>query len=132
MVGGTETIVGASVDAHFGPIVMFGLGGVFTELIHDVSHRFAPFGIRTAREMIAETKAHQLLQGYRGNPPGDVDALAEVLSRISFLIADYADVISEMDVNPLFVRPVGQGVIVADALIVLRRGGSTHSEKRSA
>ncbi len=120
MAQGLEVIVGAVNDRFFGPVVAFGLGGVFTELLKDVTHRFAPFDVTTAKEMIGEIKGAALLNGYRGSAPLDVDALAETLSRMSLLIADHGDRISEIDVNPLFVRPRGQGVVAADALVVLK------------
>ena len=91
-----------------------------TELLKDVTHRFAPFDVETAKEMIGEIKGAALLHGYRGSPALDIDALADALSRVSVLTADHADRIAEIDVNPLFVRPKGQGVLAADALVVLR------------
>jgi acyl-CoA synthetase (NDP forming) len=94
------------------------VGGVFAELLKDVTYRFAPFDVETAREMIAEIKAARLLTGYRGSAPLAVDALAGALSRISLLAADHADRIAEIDVNPLFVDI--NDVIAADALIVLK------------
>ena len=120
MASGLEVIVGAVNDPFFGPTIAFGLGGIFTELMKDVTHRFAPFDEETAREMIAEIKSAALLTGYRGRPALDADALAQTLSRVSQLIADHADRIAEIDVNPLFVRPAGQGVVAGDALIVLK------------
>ncbi len=117
MSAGTEVIVGAVNDPYFGPVVMFGLGGVFAELLKDVTYRFAPFDIGTAREMIAEIKAAALLTGYRGGAPLAVDALAETLSRVSWLAADHADRITEIDINPLFVN--ASAVSAADALIAL-------------
>ena len=117
---GTEVIVGAVNDPYFGPTVMFGLGGVFTEIMHDVTHRFAPFDLRTAHEMIAGIKGAPLLTGYRGKPAGDIAALADTLVRVSLMIADHQDRIAEIDINPLFVRPAGQGVLAADALLVLK------------
>jgi acyl-CoA synthetase (NDP forming) len=118
MATGTEVIVGAVNDACFGPTVTFGLGGIFTELIKDVTHRFAPFDAEGAREMINEVKGAALLNGYRGRPALDVAALAGTLARLSLLAADHADRIAEIDVNPLFVRE--NGVVAADALIVLK------------
>ena len=118
MAAGTEIIIGAVNDPFFGPVVMFGLGGVFAELLKDVTYRFAPFDVETAREMVAEIKAAKLLTGYRGSAPLAIEALADVLSRISLLAADHADRIAEIDVNPLFVNSAG--VVAADALIVLR------------
>lgn len=120
MASGLEVIVGAVDDPYFGPTVAFGLGGVYTELMKDVTHRFAPFDVGAAREMIEEIKGAPLLRGYRGQPQMDVTALAEVLARVSDLIADHADRIAEIDINPLFVRIAGQGVVAADALIVLK------------
>ena len=118
MAGGTEVIIGVVNDPFFGPVVMFGLGGVFAELLKDVTYRFAPFDVATAREMIAEIKAAPLLTGYRGSEPLAVDALAQALSRASLLAADHADRIAEIDINPLFVN--ASGVVAADALIVLK------------
>ena len=120
MASGLEVIVGAVNDRFFGPVVTFGLGGIYTELLKDVTHRFAPFDVETAKEMIGEIKGAALLKGYRGSPALDVEALADVLSRVSLLIADHAGHIAEIDVNPLFVRPVGEGVLAADALVVLK------------
>ena len=120
MAGGLEVIIGAVNDRYFGPVVVFGLGGIYTELLKDVTRRFAPFDAAVAREMIAEIKGAALLKGFRGQPALDVDALADTLVRLSLLIADHADRIAEIDVNPLFVRPAGQGVVAADALVVLK------------
>jgi acetyltransferase len=120
MACGLEVLVGAVNDRFFGPLVTFGLGGIYTELLNDVTHRFAPFDLDAAKEMIAEIKGAALLQGYRGSPPLDLEALADALSRVSLLIADHQDRIAEIDVNPLFVRPVRQGVLAADALVVLK------------
>lgn len=119
MVSGIETIVGALVDPYFGPTVLFGLGGVFAEVMRDVTYRFAPFDQQTALEMIGEIKGAKILSGYRGKPAADVQALAKVLSRLSYLIADHKDKVSEVDVNPLFVRSIGDGVVAADALVIL-------------
>jgi acetate---CoA ligase (ADP-forming) len=120
MASGLEVIVGAVNDPFFGPVIAFGLGGIYTELLKDVTYRFAPFDVDTAKEMIGEIKAAAILQGYRGSTPLDVDALADALSRLSLLAADHSDRIAEIDVNPLFVRPAGQGVLAADALVVLK------------
>jgi len=116
MATGTEVIIGAVNDKFFGPVVMFGLGGVFAELLKDVTYRFAPFDVDTAREMVAEIKAAKLLTGYRGSAPLAIEALADVLARVSLLAADHAEHIAEIDINPLFVNKTG--VVAADALIV--------------
>jgi acyl-CoA synthetase (NDP forming) len=118
MASGIEVIAGATNDRFFGPVVMFGLGGIFTELLHDVSYRFAPFDVDTAHEMIRETRAWRLLSGYRGKPPLAVNALADALARLSLLISDHAGRIAEIDINPLFVNEAR--VMAADALVVLR------------
>lgn len=120
MTSGIETIVGVINDPHFGPVVMFGLGGILTELLKDVTYRFAPFDTATALDMIHEIKAGAILSGYRGKPAADVQALAECLSRVSWLAADHAERVAEIDINPLFVRAQGQGVVAADALFVLK------------
>lgn len=120
MASGLEVIVGAVNDPYFGPTVAFGMGGILTELMKDVTHRFAPFDAGTAREMIAEIRGAALLNGYRGGPALDAAALADALARVSLLIADHADRIAEIDINPLFVREAGKGVAAADALIVLK------------
>lgn len=118
MAAGIETIAGAVNDRFFGPVVMFGLGGVATELLRDVSYRFAPFDSEEAHAMIREIRSHPLLTGYRGHPPLAVDALAEALARLSLLAVDHAQRLAEIDVNPLFVSETG--VTAADALVVLR------------
>jgi len=118
MATGTEVILGAVNDACFGPTIAFGLGGIFTELIKDVTHRFAPFDVEGAKEMIGEVKGAALFNGYRGRPARDIAALADTLARLSLLAFDHAERIAEIDVNPLFVSE--NGVTAADALIVLK------------
>lgn len=118
MADGVEVIIGAVNDRFFGPLVMFGLGGIFTELLQDVAYRFAPFDIDTAHEMIREIRGHPLLTGYRGRPPLALDALADALVRVSRLAADHAGRIVQIDINPLFVSATA--VVAADALVVLR------------
>jgi len=116
---GHEVIVGMTEDPLFGPLVVFGLGGIFVELMQDVAFRINPLSDLEAREMIGEVKAAKLLSGYRGEPPGDVDALVALLMRISVLIED-APEIAEMDLNPVKALPPGQGVRVVDARIRVR------------
>jgi acetate---CoA ligase (ADP-forming) len=115
--GGTEAILGVTNDPLFGPAVMFGLGGIFAEVLKDVAFRLAPVTISVAREMIAEIKGYPLLAGARGKPPADVDALADAIVKLSALAVDLKEHLAELDINPLFVMEKGKGVKAADALI---------------
>jgi acyl-CoA synthetase (NDP forming) len=117
---GVETILGVHRDPVFGPVVMFGLGGVFVEAFKDVAFRIAPFGVAEARAMINEVKGRILLTGLRGQPPADEDALADAVSRLSVYAARYADAIESIDINPFVVLPRGEGAMALDALIVPR------------
>ena len=116
--GGVETILGVKVDPAFGPVVLFGLGGIFVELLGDVTQRLAPFGVEEAHEMMREVKGFALLDGARGAAPADVDALAEALSALSVFAHDNAGWIESIDINPFLVLPKGQGAFAVDALIV--------------
>lgn len=116
--GGVETIVGVVRDPSFGPVVMFGLGGVLVEVLKDVTFRVAPFDVAEAQRMIREIRGFAVLEGVRGAPPADVDALAAMLSRLSQFAADNADVIESIDLNPVLVMPRGEGVVPLDALLV--------------
>jgi acetyltransferase len=118
---GLETIVGVVNDPVFGPVVAFGLGGVLVEALNDVSYRVAPFGPEEARTMIGELKARAVFDGTRGGPARDLEALAAALVQVSVLAWRLRDRLAELDINPLLVRPRGQGVVAADALIVLRQ-----------
>jgi acyl-CoA synthetase (NDP forming) len=115
--GGIEAILGVTNDALFGPAVMFGLGGIFAEVLKDVSFRLAPVTPSVAREMIEEIKGYPVLAGARGRPPADVNALADAIVKLSALALDLEDEIAELDINPLFVMEQGKGVMAADALI---------------
>lgn len=115
-----ETIIGISEDPQFGPMIMFGLGGIYVEVLKDVSFRIAPIGKRMAREMISEIKTIQLLRGARGEKASDIDSITDVLLRVSQLVTDFPEIV-EMDINPLFVKKQGKGSIVGDARI--RIGG---------
>jgi acyl-CoA synthetase (NDP forming) len=117
---GIETIVGVINDSVFGPVVAFGLGGIFAETLKDVTYRLAPFGIETAREMISELRAAAILSGVRGKPAGDTGALAQTLVAVSQLAWQLRNTLEEMDINPLLVRPAGRGVVAADALLRFR------------
>ncbi len=117
---GVETIVGVINDPGFGPVVAFGLGGIYTEVLRDVAYRVAPFGLEDARAMLGELRSRAIFGGVRGRPALDVDALALTLVRVSELAWTLRERLSELDINPLLVRPQGRGVIAADALVVLR------------
>jgi acetyltransferase len=114
--GGLETVVGALRDPQFGPVVMFGLGGVHVEALADVVLRVAPVDADEARAMTGEIRAHRLLGALRGRPPRDVEAAVDVIVRVSELMAD-VEPIAELDVNPLFL--LERGAVVADARAVL-------------
>jgi acetyltransferase len=118
MATGLELIVGAVNDQFFGPYVMVGLGGILTEVLGDVAHRFAPLTLAGARDMLNELKGVKLFAGYRGSPPADMSAVEQTLVRLSWLISDHRATIAEIDINPLFVKPMGCGAVAADALIV--------------
>ena len=115
--GGIETILGVTNDPLFGPAVMFGLGGIFAEVLHDVSFRLAPVTYSVALEMIDEIKGSAVLKGARGAAPADIDALAGAIVRVSAMAVDLQDHLAELDINPLFVLPKGQGVKAGDALL---------------
>jgi acyl-CoA synthetase (NDP forming) len=117
--GGHEVIVGMAEDPSFGPLMAFGLGGVFVELIGDVSFRIHPLTDLDVDEMIAEVKSAKLLDGYRGGPAGDVPALKDLLLRLSQLIDELPEV-AEFDLNPVKVLEPGQGVRVVDLRVRVR------------
>ena len=117
---GIETIVGVVSDPVFGPVVAFGMGGVYAETLKDLTYRLAPFDVETARAMIGELRAAPIFGGLRGQPPRDVDALAHALAAVSQMAWTMRDRLSELDINPLLVRPRGSGVVAVDALVVLR------------
>ena len=116
--GGVEVILGVQVDPVFGPAVMFGLGGIFTEVFEDVAFRMAPFGRDEALSMISQIKGVKLLEGVRGRPACDIDALADALVALSQFAASNADALSSVDVNPCLVMPKGKGIVALDALVV--------------
>ena len=120
VVEGVETIVGVSRDPTFGPVLLFGMGGVQAELYGDVSMRVCPIDGNDARDMIGEVKGARLLEGYRGSPAADVDALVDVLLKTSALTIDLDEQVAQLDMNPLAVLPRGEGVKALDALVVLR------------
>ncbi len=111
-----ETIIGMNYDPQFGPIVMFGLGGIYVEILKDVSFRVAPISRKVAKEMVEEIKTINLLRGTRGEKPSDIESIIEILLRFSQLVTDFQEII-EMDINPLFVKERGEGSIAGDARI---------------
>ena len=116
--GGMETVVGIAQDELFGPTVMFGLGGVFVEVLKDVTFRVPPFDRDEARRMVAEVRGFPLLQGARGRPKADLKALVDVILKVQRLALDLSDDLSELDINPLMVLP--KGAVAVDALAVPR------------
>ena len=114
--GITEVIVGAIKDPQFGPTLMFGLGGVFVEILKDVTFRIAPIDELEAREMVKEIKAYPILTGYRGQPPADIDTIVRILVSASKLVMDHPEV-KEMDLNPIIVYEKGAKTV--DARIIL-------------
>jgi acetyltransferase len=116
--GGVETIVGLSYDSQLGPVLLFGIGGVMVEVYNDVSLRLCPITRGDALEMVDELRGARLLQGFRGSPAADIDALTDVLVKVSQMAVHLEGRLSELDINPLMVLPEGQGVVAADALAV--------------
>jgi len=115
--GGVEMLVGGVVDPMFGPFVLVGAGGIWTEILHDVSMRAAPVLASEAREMIMSLRAAPLLTGARGQPPSDVDALVAAVTAVSRLLSDKASELAEIDLNPVAVLPEGRGLRVLDKLL---------------
>ena len=115
---GREIILGMVRDPRFGPILMFGLGGIYTELLKDVAFRLAPIRELAAERMVDSIRTKALLGPFRGQEPADVQAIYESLERLSQLVVDFPQ-IKEMDMNPIIVYPQGQGAVVVDARIIL-------------
>jgi acetyltransferase len=115
---GLELIIGMRRDPTFGPLMMFGLGGVVVELFKDVGFGIAPLSPEQAQDMIEATRAGKLLKGFRGGPVYDLDAVVDVIGRLSQIALDHPS-IAEVEVNPLLVLPEGQGALVLDARMIL-------------
>ncbi len=113
---GVEVIVGVTTDPQFGPVLMFGLGGVLVEVLKDVAFRIVPIMPRDAREMVREIQGYPLLQGYRGQPAADVEALEGLLLKLSQFVEEHPE-IEELDLNPVFAYP--KGALAVDARIVI-------------
>jgi acyl-CoA synthetase (NDP forming) len=120
MAAGLEVLIGVINDESFGPTIALALGGVLTEVLKDVTYRIAPFDLDTAHEMIGDLRGAKLLDGYRGQPPADKAALATTLVAVSKMAAALGSRLQELDINPVFVGPEGQGVVAADALLLLK------------
>jgi acetyltransferase len=116
---GVEVILGASRDDRFGPLMMFGLGGTLVEVLKDVSFRLAPMWEISAERMVREIRSFKVLDGFRGSPPSDVDAIVDTLLRLSQMVCNHPE-ISELDINPLIVHAKGKGCSVADSRVMLR------------
>jgi acetyl-CoA synthetase (ADP-forming) len=112
----TEVVIGALRDKQFGPAVMFGLGGIFIEILKDVSFRIAPVDKDDANEMIKEIKGYPLLLGYRGSPRLDIDTIADSIVKVSELIMNI-DEIDQLDLNPILVYP--SGLVAVDVRVIL-------------
>jgi acetyltransferase len=117
---GREMIMGMSQDIQFGPLIMFGLGGIYVNFLKDVSFRLAPLSEPEARKMMEETKAYTLLKGIRGEEASDIEALKEMLLRVSQLVCDFPEII-EMDINPVIVYGEGKGCYALDVKITLTK-----------
>ena len=116
MLHGVEVMIGVTEDSSFGPLIAFGLGGIHVEVLADVCFRVTPLTDRDAEEMIRQIRGYRLLEGYRGHPPADIDAIKSVLLRVSRMVEDIPE-IRELDLNPIFALPPGQGCFVVDARI---------------
>jgi acetyltransferase len=116
---GREVLVGVSRDPQFGPLIAFGLGGIYVEVLQDVAFRLAPISRQEAAEQVRAIRTAALLRGVRGEPPADIAAAEEVLLRVSQLVTDFPEIV-EMDINPLVIHDQGQGATVLDARIILQ------------
>ena len=117
---GLEVILGMSRYPIFGPLIMFGIGGVFVEVFEDVAFRLAPLKRNCARNMVRAIKGYKLLTGFRGAPKTDLNAIEKMIVSLSDLVMNHPE-IKELDINPLLVHPEGQGVTVADCRFILEK-----------
>lgn len=113
-----EVIVGGIRDPVFGPVVMFGLGGIFVEVLKDVSFRVAPLSDVDVDDMIREVRGYRVLEGFRGSPPRDLDALRKVILGVSRMMVEVEE-IAELDLNPVILYPRGEGALIVDARVIL-------------
>lgn len=114
---GVEIIAGVNQDPQFGPVIMFGMGGIWVEILKDVSFRIIPIEPRDARDMMSEIKGRPLIEGYRGNPPLDKDKIVQLLCSLSQMVMDYP-LFQEVDLNPVLAYP--DGIMVVDARMVIK------------
>ncbi len=119
LAGGVEVMIGMTQDRLFGPVIAFGLGGIHVEILGDVCFRVTPLTDRDAAAMVRSIRGFRLLQGYRGHPPADIEAIEEILLRVSQLVDELAE-ISELDLNPIFALPPGEGCRLVDARIYVQ------------
>jgi acetyltransferase len=117
---GREIILGANRYPIFGPLIMFGFGGIFVEVFKDVSFRLAPIGRNEARRMMRKIKAYKLLKAFRGYPESDIDAIERLLVSLSDMVVNHPE-IKELDINPLLVHEKGKGASVADCRMILEK-----------
>jgi len=117
---GREIIIGVTEDPQFGHALMFGLGGIFVEILKDVTFRIIPIEEKDAWAMIKSIKGYPILAGARGEAPADMKAIVDMMLKVSQLINDLKDYIKEMDLNPVFVYPEGEGTVIVDARIILK------------
>jgi acetyltransferase len=115
-----EAIAGILIDPQFGPAVVFGMGGIMVEILKDSALGIPPLTREDAREMIGKTKGSRLLEGFRGRPRGDVEALVDVLVKIGDFALDWSERIEALDINPLLIMPEGKGVLAVDGLLSLK------------
>ncbi len=118
--GAKEVIVGFRRDPQFGPLLMFGMGGIYVEILKDVTFRLAPISKREAMEMIREVKSYPILRGVRGEAPADVSALVDAILALAQFALDFPEIV-EAEINPLLVKPVGQGCVAVDARLSIKK-----------
>ncbi len=120
IMGGRETILGMKKDSQFGPMLMFGLGGIFVEVMKDVTFGLAPLAEEDCHDMLERTRSYRLLTGMRGERGVDIGAIVQNMQRLSQLVLDFPE-ISEIDINPLKAGYEGDGAVVIDARIILSK-----------
>ena len=117
--GGKEVIIGMIQDPTFGPMLMFGLGGIYVEIVKDVKFAIAPVSEIEAKNMITGIKTHKLLEGTRGDKASDIDSISDIILRISQLVTDFPE-INEFEINPLMVFEEGKGALAVDMRLILK------------